>query len=1189
MVFIGGRNITFRSFNQLDDKFRQDYEKNTTSLCTLKAADPNVNADAEMVIGITDKTVLKTFFQNIVNYNKLKVFKTLKLRWFSATGSSVKKIEKDSNGEFKLDAISLMNEIIIKSTNVDQLIDYALSDFDNLKKTTNFKRGLIMVFTDKTLKKERNATKEFDHRGGYYIYNDLEMFNPANSVNVTVFMNILNYAKDATFSSIALSHVSLGGHFFEAYESTTFINNVNNMLYSIEANLTERCNTETCNGFCDGKNRCTCPMCCENDCYYTYCDTKTGTCTPWPKANPKMKIDCKSTDPCGNTYECLDGYGCIVKDYAPGCEPESKCNVTVCDPQKKVCLFKDTCTRDTVPYNGKCYNYKCEKGQCVRSGSYADCPVNNDPCKELVCGETTCEALPKKCVKTAPYTDMDCYEAVCEEGQCKNVLTCEKYNTCGGNAQSTCYCNAQSDYKCKCNEPSDKTHLCENSKGVYCNYTGTEPTCYNSCVDKNPKKACCNRNLYIKNCLIDVCDTKTGTYSQKNYPCESKLQEIDVECRDYFDAVCEGDKTCVIRMKNGDRSGSVKIPGCRYCVLDPNGFVTLTDDECPDKPASSTGAPMKCVCDEKTGECGCEYEEIDCKAYFESIDEPGECPQEETWYTYEFDPTYGECYKKEKQGVTPKPCTKCQGGERIPTCKDLKIEREFKFEIANAIEADGLHYKKQNYTIKYSINKICLTDHCIPAPRECADKESGNCVPKGTEGIEVFSDEKCMEILKEYGLKDCNMEAKYIYPEFFSYVSVVNGQPQEPAFYSTVESVARCEFTIKRKACGACLVTENIGNNKGNGKDHQICEEDKKTKINGIEYKCNAKLDECEPQPVDCPTDDKYLDKCLVLIKEEYECRKGDKESDYINVCKDNEEKINEMKKASDINKDQFMCMRTNCTHIEGTQVVSCPIVPDDLLCDYAKLQEQNPNHKFGCLVPSGVCDGSTTQCSFVKLTSIFDSREIDKYRIDENGNPIDISDKCVRYECVDSSKYGHYYKFTKNLHDEIKPKHKCENRYCDPATGKEVEVPKLCDVTSDFPHLPPAAVLCNRCECNYKDGKMTLLVNANTTTEKYYFDACGNCNISYYDENGTQIGYEDFGAECVLNEDVNTDGVIAGAVTVGVVVVAVTCSLVVVGIGALQTFQLVSSAMKNTVGTMNENPNFEAADKAATNSNFAG
>jgi galactose-inhibitable lectin heavy subunit len=403
MVFIGGRNITFRSFNSLDTGFYKDYKKNTTDLCTIKAAEPNVNADAEMIIGITDKTVLKTFFEKISQYNKLKVFKSLKLRWYSATGSSSMNVEKGSNGEFTLDSIKLMQQIIIKSTKVDNLIDIALTDFDNLKKSTNFKRGVIMVFTDKALGKDRDAAREFDHRNGYYTENGVEFFNPKNSVNVTVFMNILNYKEDETFSAKALTHVSLGAHYFESFDANGFIQNVVSMINVIEANLTERCDTETCNGFCDGKNRCTCPMCCENDCYYTYCDTTSGTCTPWPKAKPKMKIICEDVDKCKNTYHCVDGYGCVIKEYAKGCEPASKCNVTKCDSTTGKCKYVDTCTRDTVPYNGKCYTYKCQNGECVRDQVYATCPNNDDLCKELTCTDNACVLSEKKCVKTAPY------------------------------------------------------------------------------------------------------------------------------------------------------------------------------------------------------------------------------------------------------------------------------------------------------------------------------------------------------------------------------------------------------------------------------------------------------------------------------------------------------------------------------------------------------------------------------------------------------------------------------------------------------------------------------------------------------------------------------------------------------------------------------------------------------------------
>jgi len=425
--------------------------------------------------------------------------------------------------------------------------------------------------------------------------NGYEMFNPKDSVNVTVFMNLINYAEDEKLTMVGLSYVSIGAHYLEASSSEEFVSNVQNLVDIIKANLTERCDTELCNGFCDARDRCTCPMCCENDCYYTYCDTTSGTCTKWPHANPKMKIDCPAKDPCGNTQECFDGLGCIITKYADECKNISKCLVPVCDYTTKECSYNDICPRDTVPTFvdtdsgnvGMCYNHYCgENGECIKEENAYGSLCNRAPktCEEAICSENGCEIRPKKCVKTAPYTDMTCYEAVCESDVCINKLTCQKYSLCAPASEiennpdlsNLCYCNATTDYQCKCstipNKYKEKT--CDKSssdktKWKYCDYTKEEPECYDGC----------DSDLHSRDCKIEYCDKATRTVKERDYPCDDKLSEVDEKCRKYVEAVCEGNNVCVLRTKNGSSTGKFKNDDCTYCILE-NDAVTIKDFEC---------------------------------------------------------------------------------------------------------------------------------------------------------------------------------------------------------------------------------------------------------------------------------------------------------------------------------------------------------------------------------------------------------------------------------------------------------------------------------------------------------------------------------------------------------------------------------------------------------------------------------
>jgi len=1144
MVFIGGRNITFRSFNSLDTKFHDDYQKNTTELCTIPPIEPNVNANAEMIIGITDKVVLKTFFENIGTYSDLTVFKTLKLRWNSATGSSSMDIKKDSNGNFPLDSITLMNKILVKGQTVDNLINIALNDFDSLKKQGNFKRGVIMVFADKKLNQERDAGREFDHRNGYYMFNDVELFEPKNSVNVTVFMNILNYYRDEEFSSRALSHVSLGSHYFEANNQEDFIVNVKEMKDIIIANLSERCDTEKCNGFCDGRNRCTCPMCCENDCYYTYCETTTGTCTPWPKANPKMKIICDNQDKCGNIQECKDGYGCIIKQYAPECEPQSKCNTTDCDSTTGLCKYVDRCTRDTVPHDGKCYNYICVDGECVRDQAYATCPDNDNPCVDLVCTDTSCVKKDKVCVKTAPYSDMDCYKAYCVNGECVTKLDCEKYSVCSDRNDITtgCYCNSTSSYKCKCEEPklpegvNKSKVLC--GEGQQCDYTLEHPEC---------KTTKCKRDLYSKSCKIEYCNETTGVVQERDYDCSSKLKEVIAKCRDFFEAVCEGDNKCVLRDKEtGELTGTHKIEGeCDYCVLEIDGTVKVTDDECPGMPVSPAGAHMYC----DNGEC--KYEEVNCTEYFLKIMGDEQCPIEN--FHFEFDAEYGECIKSSDS--IPE-CTVCENKEFKQTCNGIqKIELSYEFteDVASSVGDDKLSYEKTTVKIEYVIPKICMNDNCVAVPRLCDEGEvSDSCIDdKEGKYPDFYSNAKCEALLKEKGFTNCEYTAKYIYPQFFSAELFKNDKKQKSDFYKVVNDMAKCEFTLTRKPCGACL----IGKDGQDGQDHQLCKEDEDTIIDAFKYRCNRTTDQCEIQTVACPTNETMLRQCKVRVMDEgYNCIE-----EFDDICAENRNKTIQYEEAAK-NKSELSCIENECQFVSVNVPPKCPIWANNTRCEYEYLHRVE-GRPFGCSIPFGICDPVNYTCKFKNLTSIFDELELEEYKVDKDGNKIETNDKCITYKCEEDGKGGHYWAPLENKHENVVPNHKCETAYCDPTTGEIVRTEKQCSIEQDFPDMPPSAVKCNTCECNYKDGKMTLIVNPDTEDEKYSFDACGNCIVT--DKYGNE---NNFNATCVLNDEVKIDGVIAGAVTVGVVVVAVTVSLVVVGIGALQTFQLVSSAMKNTV-----------------------
>ncbi|EMD48925.1 Gal/galnacinhibitable adherence lectin, putative, partial [Entamoeba histolytica KU27] len=252
MDFIGGRSITFRSFNNENKDFIDQYNTNTTSKCIIDVHKNNVNTHLAIILGITDSTVIKSLQE------KLSVLSQLT----TVDGVTIYYLKGDSYATDNIKLKDLKYETLVKYTagqgQVDPLVNIAKNDLFKMISDKKIKRGTMVVLMDNALGSEFNAETEFDRK------------------NISVHTVVLNRNKDSKITYSALKLVSLGPHYHEFTSNSEVSTTIDELFKGIRANLTERCDRDKCSGFCDAMNRCTCPMCCENDCFYTSCDVETG-------------------------------------------------------------------------------------------------------------------------------------------------------------------------------------------------------------------------------------------------------------------------------------------------------------------------------------------------------------------------------------------------------------------------------------------------------------------------------------------------------------------------------------------------------------------------------------------------------------------------------------------------------------------------------------------------------------------------------------------------------------------------------------------------------------------------------------------------------------------------------------------------------------------------------------------------
>ena len=1125
MNFIGGKSITFRSFNSFDTDFYNTYNSNTTRLCTVGFTDKYVTTDVAVVYGIRSASI-PVFIDkylgdaiksgsvngNIKNVHLLYTDKQLVTKSFTSADALKGQVAS----------------LIVQNTNLNPAILEARKILMNRIKSGAVERGTILVIVDGKLDATLDISNEFDRN------------------DVTIHAMLYRYAGNTLKLSDAYKMVSVGYHVYDVAKvsDADFKAAFADFTSNLRANLTERCSRKSCNGFCDSKDRCTCPMCCENTCYYTYCNTKTATCEKWPPANPLAKLTCAND--CVGTRECVDMVGCVVKEYNKGCEPLAECKVPVCKKDSKgneVCEQEDNCQQDVKPASdNRCHTYTCDvkSGKCVVELSGAECPAKRN-CEEYYCTEDLqCKTQPKECVLSASQSVTDCYVAECNEatGQCETRLNCAKYSQCGGEPNSNVIpkCQCTKEGKCQCDKTATRSdNICDVSNGEYCDYTLDDPKCV---------KTNCLQDQTKDKCVKHVCNELTGLMEDVEVVCSDPNHEhIAAECTDYFSYECQDNECVVVPIKSPEKDGCMtctyaegRVTYTENCEGDGEEWHTAYCERDKTNPADKGECKWRGECEKSP-----DYIKTACAA---------------KGYEWTLDETTGICIKEKK---TTEECTQCSGGvdgEFVSTCNPSEdFEKTLLSTDVDAPEAIN------EFSFTYGIPKVCDNDNCIPTPDY---------------------DRQCQALYEKHFkiAEPCGGYVKYEYSSLFSRPYYVNGYKQKSGFYAEAVEKARCAFGYSKyvNKCGKCVARAPTADELAQNPElkhvvefEDICTEPRVTDLTTLKCSDNG---ECVYETnTKCP-----IVQCVIYNvtagMEASELASLD-ESEWEQYCEKKKDMCDDVKAgvrelAPDA-AEEDRCAVFECDDSDPN-AQQCVARAEDSMC----AQPLTVDGTYGCRVRSGKCNPSTYTCEYKDLTLEEDPQ-----------HPEDYANQCVSYECkTNTATGGHEWVITlDNRH--IDAYHLCDNAGCNPETGEIYHNERECHIDEAFPTLTEEQKPCFYCKCNYVTGNFTLMLFEPSEGKKFKIDSCGNCLVldSQTDELILESGQE--APVCVFEDKVDNKGAIVGGTVAGIVVGAVVMAMVAVSIGVLQTYQLVSSAMKNAITTTVENPEFVAADTAATNANF--
>ncbi|ELP83381.1 galactose-specific adhesin 170kD subunit, partial [Entamoeba invadens IP1] len=688
---------------------------------------------------------------------------------------------------------------------------------------------------------------------------------------------------------------------------------------------------------------------------------------------------------------------------------------------------------------------------------------------------------------------------------------------------SSCGGGASGESICYCNATTNNKCFCEKKEGD------------NNC-DSNKNEICdytqdppkcvvsrCKEDLTISGCQYQKCNETTGNAYYVDIECTETIKEVDSRCKDMFTYICMDGK-CVVKAVVSEDELKVECGYCEYNSVS-NSVVYISNCE---KTQSRCGSfEGKCI------EGKCVYPQsvsadpnvfcLNCTSLL--------CGGDLDVYKYSYNEVTGLCSYSLISQVPQ--CSVCSEQKYTSTCKGKELEKTWTSE--------------EGVSMKYKIPKDCKNDQCIPRyPLTCQE-------------YDLFG-----EILDTFGNCRDYMRASYHYSSKFDTYNFAYGYKQSEIFMDEADEEAYCEWTFEKINCKKCV------SHPSNGSFEDIDECPKRE--NGVDYICLN--NECIVDPdFSCP-----VEHCVVKKMNE------DNSCEFLyDMCEANELKVEDARKVQSEKYDKIG-KTMSCANIEclGTR---CPVFANDQMCQI----NEGEHPDYGCRVSLERCD-TANEVYWCKFKSIVKPEEDNKYFLERDN--VKLNNKCFNYYCEENCTgegknltCEHHWKIDESISNaNPQPRNPCEDATCNALTGETEYAEKPCFVSEEFPTLTANQARCFYCKCSYIDGSPSLIMYAETEDEHYELDQCGNCKVMNQSDRTQQLNQK---VECVLSAEMNSSGAIAAATTVAAVVAALVIGMVAVSIGIFNTYQLITSAMKNVVSVAAENPQFQAAENVADNTNF--
>jgi hypothetical protein len=332
-------------------------------------------------------------------------------------------------------------------------------------------------------------------------------------------------------------------------------------------------------GSCEGGEPVTCPA--TDDCHDDgKCDTKTGECSPTPKADG---------EPCDDGQACTTDDACAAGEcggQAVACDDGLTCSLDSCDDTSGACaadMAKCSCVTDADCQDGNACNgvEKCDPTEKLcKLGTAVVCPASTDPCQVNQCDAGTGACEPK------PVED----GLACDDSNaCTTVDTCQA-GVCQGASPVVCAALSQCHLAGTCDKVTGHCSNPEKPKNSACNdgnaCTATDTCQAGACVGGG--QVACSAQDQCHD--AGVCSTVTGICSKPakqngvkcddGSPCTNGDACQNGTCTPASQVVCSALDSCHSAGSCDQKTGLCSNPPKADGTTCSDGLLCTTGDKC---------------------------------------------------------------------------------------------------------------------------------------------------------------------------------------------------------------------------------------------------------------------------------------------------------------------------------------------------------------------------------------------------------------------------------------------------------------------------------------------------------------------------------------------------------------------------------------------------------------------------------